>query len=455
MYLENFKKELHSGITSDLFVLFFSRLFIPADNVQLDNYYASLVATANTGNDNDVSFSDSDRDEDIVDATQNQPASVSAQDKDIAEILGDLAKEISNECISKFNISRNFLWEGTRRALSRKSFSPANKVSVKFTDDSGVSEGAVDLGGPMREFFTLCLQYLHNSLLFCGLENHKFLSFQSRCLEDDDYFIAGTIIAMSIVHGGPAPQFLSPLMFDALVNDMSKVVVSVQDVYDAELQSSLQALLNSATLEEALRLMNEGNLPTILDLAGTLQPVRQVDDIARIVASTTHWFVLGRAQPALESFQKGLASLGVLAAMRAYPDSFRQLFCHCSEVLTADKMERLFSVKSSLAGSTKAVIESLVLSRWSDYLQDIEEGEDSINLSDILFFATGCKSLPPRNISPSIEFLHEPGRFGQSRFPTANTCSATLRLPVIHESYDSFKADISFGIQNGRGFGTA
>ena len=431
-------------------------MFIPADNVQLDNYYASLlVASASTDNNNDVSFSDSDRDEDIVDAIQNQPASVTAQDKDIVEILSDLAKEINDSYISKFNISRNFLWEGTRRALSRKSFSPANKVSVKFIDDSGVSEGAVDLGGPMREFFTLSLQYIHNSLLFCGLENHKFLSFQSRCLEDDDYFVAGTITAMSVVHGGPAPQFLSPSMFDALVNDMSKVVVSVQDVYDAELQSSLQALLNSTTLEEALRLMNEGNLPTILDLAGTLQPVRKLDDIATIVASTTHWFVLGRAQPALESFQKGLASLGVLAAMRVYPNTFRKLFCHFPEVPTAENMERLFSVKSSPVGSTKAVTESLVLSRWSDYLQDIEEGEDSINLSDILFFATGCKSLPPRNIYPSIEFLHEPGRFGQSRFPTANTCSVMLRLPVRHESYDSFKADMSFGIQNGRGFGTA
>ena len=96
-----------------------------------------------------------------------------------------------------------------------------------------------------------------------------------------------------------------------------------------------------------------------------------------------------------------------------------------------------------------------VLSRWSDYLQDIEDGEDSIHLSDILFFATGCRTLPPRKISPTIEFLHEPGTFGHSRFPKANTCSATLRLPVIHESYEAFKADMSFGIQNGRGFGSA
>ena len=63
-----------------------------------------------------------------------------------------------------------------------------------------------------------------------------------------------------MIHGGPAPQFLSPSMFDALVTDICKVVVSVQDVYDAELQSSLLALVNAGTLEEALRPLNEGNL---------------------------------------------------------------------------------------------------------------------------------------------------------------------------------------------------
>ena len=93
----------------------------------------------------------------------------------------------------------------------------------------------------MREFFPLILHHLHSSQLFCGLENHGLLSYQSTCIQDDTW-------------GGPALQFLSPFMFDALVNDISKVVVSVQDVYDAELQSSFLALVNAGTLEEALTL---------------------------------------------------------------------------------------------------------------------------------------------------------------------------------------------------------
>ena len=102
-----------------------------------------------------------------------------------------------------------------------------------------------------------------------------------------------------MIHGGPALQFVSPLMFDAV----DKVVVSVQDVYDAELQSSLLALPNAGTLEDALRLLNKGN---IIDLPGNLQPVRSLDDILKIAGSTSHWIVLGRAHLDMERFQEGL-----------------------------------------------------------------------------------------------------------------------------------------------------
>lgn len=91
----------------------------------------------------------------------------------LQEILEQLALKINEDKISKFNISRSHLWEGALRGLRRKSFSPDNKVSVKFTDDSGTSEGAIDLGGPKREFFTLVLDWIVNSQLFCGPEKSK------------------------------------------------------------------------------------------------------------------------------------------------------------------------------------------------------------------------------------------------------------------------------------------
>lgn len=85
---------------------------------------------------------------------------------------------------------------------------------MNFPDDASVSEGAVDLGGPMSEFFTLT------------------------CVDNDDHFSAGVMLPISIVQGGPGPQFLSPAMFEALFTNLHKIVVPLEDVYDHELQAS-------------------------------------------------------------------------------------------------------------------------------------------------------------------------------------------------------------------------
>lgn len=89
--------------------------------------------------------------------------------------------------------------------MKRKYFPQKNKISVKFTDDIGMSEGAVDLGGPMREFMTLVLEHIMHSQLFSGHSNSRLLSCNGRCLEESEYFIAGQLISMSLVHVGVGP----------------------------------------------------------------------------------------------------------------------------------------------------------------------------------------------------------------------------------------------------------
>ena len=61
------------------------------------------------------------------------------------------------------------------------------------------------------------------------------------------------IIEVSLVHGGPGLQCLASNMSEAFVLDPDKVVISVDDVYDNELQSSPQMLQNSTCKEEAMR----------------------------------------------------------------------------------------------------------------------------------------------------------------------------------------------------------
>ena len=78
--------------------------------------------------------------------------------RQLSEILKELQdKTAQTEVRCYVNVRRNFVWEDTCALLGRKRFNPRATVSVKFSDDDGNAEGAVDAGGPRREFFRLLL----------------------------------------------------------------------------------------------------------------------------------------------------------------------------------------------------------------------------------------------------------------------------------------------------------
>ena len=63
------------------------------------------------------------------------------------------------------NVRRsNVLVDGMAK-IARASFVPNRKLSVKFADDIGQSEGTIDLGGPTCEFLRLSVCELLNKVL--------------------------------------------------------------------------------------------------------------------------------------------------------------------------------------------------------------------------------------------------------------------------------------------------
>ena len=375
----------------------------------------------------------------------------------LREILHNLSSVITDSETCKFNISRNHIWEGAKRALNRKSFNPQNKLSVKFTDDMGISQGAVDLGGPAREFFTLVTERLVNSQLFVGEATSKFLSLNAKCLEEREYYLAGQVFAMSLVHGGPTLKCLSDLCYDCIVKGVQNVNASPTDASDYDLRISLDKLLNAPNITVAEQVISDAKLDLVFDMAGTFQVIKSTSDIVNLVQKTVNWYVLGRAQPAYDSFKEGLRTLGVLGAVLQYPNVMREAFCFKPETLNVTDFDSIFSITRACEGSNRREVENLVLSHWQDLIQDCEEESAAISLSDILFFVSGCKQLPPQGLSCQILFLHEPEETSAtlSRFPKASTCSCTLYLPVVHKTYHDFKGAMGYAIQNSRGFGMA
>ena len=167
--------------------------------------------------------------------------------------------------------------------------------------------------------------------------------------------------------------------------------------------------------------------------------------------------MLGRRHACFERFKAGLSTLGILGAITEHYEKFKEVFCYSNVQLNADLFDCLFTINCSDEGSNNRQRESLVLSHWRDYLQDVEDQSVEITFSDILFFVTGLRKVPPCGLALQLSFLHEPeGKDNiMSTFPMANACACKLRLPVTHASYDDFKKDLTFAFLNIKGYGYA
>ncbi|MGH0167828.1 UNVERIFIED_CONTAM: hypothetical protein FKN15_001363 [Acipenser sinensis] len=238
-------------------------------------------------------------------------------------------------------------------------------------DDIGVSEGAVDLGGPRREFLTMLMESLHQGSLFVGPDHAKFLNYISGLMVSDDYFYAGMTIATSLVHGGPGPQFLSPVLFEALSSTPESTFVAVQDIPDMDIRNYLEKLLtyqeehsNTADLFEPIQ--------TLMQLAGTHKVIRNADDYRKIAEETAHWYIFGRTRAAFERLKERLKTLGVLDAMTKYPNAFKHVMCYTEDTLTAKTFDNIFRCVLHPLGSNKRGTENLVMSLWKDFIQELQ-----------------------------------------------------------------------------------
>ncbi|KAF3856847.1 hypothetical protein F7725_017570 [Dissostichus mawsoni] len=314
-------------------------------------------------------------------------------------IIANLSQPIDHGRVSRFNISRANVWDGAVRGFKRTSYSENCDMLVKFTDDAGVFEEGIDSGGPRRELLSLLRKNLKDRPIFDGPDGHRFLVYNANAVREDEYYLAGKMIAVSVVHGGPGPHFLSEDLVRYLAGQPSfKATVNL--ITDEEVGKALEEIENAASVD-ALREMTMRH-STMLQTAGCLRHVASVEEKKGIVSDYLQWYIIGRNS----------------------------------------------SVIDSPPGSNRRLGESQTLGYWADYLLDCEESQTAVSLEDVLMFATGLTSLPPSGFEPSpgIEFLDD------SPFPMANTCSNTLKLPLL-ESYNVFKSKMDFGMQNSPGFG--
>jgi len=97
-------------------------------------------------------------------------------DMSLEEVLNDHLRSIPGLSTggedanhNHINVRRKHIWGDTLRTLLKPSFNPLNPIRVTF-----ITEAAVDLGGPRREFFSLgLLRAAKDPGIFCGPINAK------------------------------------------------------------------------------------------------------------------------------------------------------------------------------------------------------------------------------------------------------------------------------------------
>ncbi|KAI7794731.1 putative G2/M phase-specific E3 ubiquitin-protein ligase-like [Triplophysa rosa] len=304
---------------------------------------------------------------DLEDVEKTQEKDCDGQDgPTAADIVSNLAHCLNRKSCNRFNMNRANVWDGADRGFRRSSFDPTCSMLVKFTDDVGLMEEALDTGGPTREFLTLLMDAIETRRVFEGKDNAKYLSFDCQAAEDNEYFHIGRMIAVSIVHGGPGLCCLSPNFFLYLIGKEKKTEATIEDIPDDEVKKALLEIKDATSLNELWELTEKHS--SMLQTAGCYRFMRNLEDKKRIVDEYIQWYFINRNHLSIHRFKDGLATLNFFNALEQHPLLFFSFMCYTETKLTAVAVEKIFHVQLSPPGSNDRHEEARVLSYWRDYL---------------------------------------------------------------------------------------
>lgn len=131
-------------------------------------------------------------------------------------------------------VRRKHVWNDAKRTLRQPGFNNSIGINVVF-----IGEDAHDAGGPSREFFRLVLKQIsQDGNLFGGQSSSRILVHNVLALQSNEFHIAGHLIALSLLYGGPAPHFFSGSVLSYMMNEPLSTSM-IDEITDYDVQSSL------------------------------------------------------------------------------------------------------------------------------------------------------------------------------------------------------------------------
>ncbi|KAG9480951.1 hypothetical protein GDO78_010294, partial [Eleutherodactylus coqui] len=278
----------------------------------------------------------------------------------VSDILQDLKSQINKPRFT-IEVQSKSLLNSSLRCFRRMCFSPCNTLQIKVIDERRLP----DLS--LVNYFKLLLDAIQNSNLFEGSES-KTLSLNMNALNEDLYYEAGRMVAVALVHGGPAPSFFSRTLFYCLIYDSHHVQPILEDVADPLI---LQAIVKIQSCQRISQLKAiTAHYLDYLQNTGTLPLVQTLSDKSILVKNILAYHVIHRVQQPLERFKEGLKTLGVLENIQKYPTAFWSVLCMKPEKLTAKALSDVFTI--TYHRSFRQAQQNNAIRHWEAYLGDTE-----------------------------------------------------------------------------------
>ncbi|XP_036398859.1 G2/M phase-specific E3 ubiquitin-protein ligase [Megalops cyprinoides] len=364
----------------------------------------------------------------------------SVQGSSPGEILRRLARQISQVQSVAVVVKRGSVLEAALEVLRRPDFTPRHALAVCFTGSNTQQEGVSR--GNLRQFLGLLLKELQNSALFEGAEDCKNLALDPRAVQDDLYFDAGCLLALSLVHGGPPVSFFSRALYHCLFGFPRDSPLTLQDMSDTLLAAKVKAIQDAESVDELKEAVLSAS--DYLDVAGCLRPVSSLSERDTLVNDMVNFHLITRIHLPLQRFREGLKTLGVFDEIQTHPEAFSSVFCCPPCRLSAGGMADLFTVHFSDIEEQKTK-EMAALGFWRQYLHECEDGRCATSLEEVLIFTTSMEVEPVMgfNPAPSISFVHPEDSMGM--FPESQPSLNHLVLPVL-PSYELFKRHMEYTI---------
>ncbi|KAK1161569.1 G2/M phase-specific E3 ubiquitin-protein ligase-like, partial [Acipenser oxyrinchus oxyrinchus] len=157
----------------------------------------------------------------------------------VEDILQSLRVGINEEEVIRFNLNRRNVWDGVVRAtMCNPTNNNENAGKAKLFNQQKCKRSS-EFRRAIRDCFRLVLQHITNSPMFDGPENQHTYVLKNKALNNNSYFYAGQLIAMSIVHRGPSPHFFAPVLFQAVALGPDNVHAAIEDITDPDIKCQL------------------------------------------------------------------------------------------------------------------------------------------------------------------------------------------------------------------------